>query len=321
MKEIGVKIQQARLAKSIQLEEIVHHTHIHLSHLQKIENGQFDFLPRPYVTAFIKTFAQYVGLDGEALIRQWREKEAAADEVLRLQQQQSQETRRPEIDVRPLTSAVTKLNPKTFATAPGTSAAPSLPLAIPYLKEIGLGLGIILVLTTLVIIMSGAGEEKSATTAPAEQEEQTEKIDDPKQVTENPFTEVSQQAQKITTSKPESITPPSQDLTLQAQFENQTRLRVVTDSRDTTLTTYKAGTTQTYSAKEKFNLRISTGGDVALVLGGKNLGKFGQPGKVVVLTITSAGVTEQRAFTPQQPPLRSSLPLDTLTIRRPRGFN
>lgn len=320
MKEIGAKIQQARLARGIQFEEIVHHTHIHLSHLQKIENGQFDFLPRPYVTAFVKTFAQHVGLDGEALIRQWREKEAA-DEALRLQQQQTQETRRPENDTRPLTSVVTKLNPKTLATSPATSAAPSMPLAIPYLKEIGLGLGIILVLTTLVIIMSGAGEEKSVTTAPAEPEVRTEKIDDPKQVTENPFTEVSQQAQKITESKPEPVTPPSQNLTLQAQFENQTRLRVVTDGRDTTLTIYKAGATQTYSAKERFNLRISTGGNVTLMLAGKSLGKFGQPGKVVVLTITSAGVTEQRTFTPQQPPARSALPLDTLSIRRPRGFN
>jgi len=320
MKEIGLKIQQARLAKGVQLEEIVHHTHIHLAHLQKIENGQLDFLPRPYVAAFIKTVAQHVGLDGEALIRQWREKEAAEAEAVLLQQQQTLEAKRPPNDDRPLTSAVAKLKPKTLAIAPAAAAAPALPLAIPYLKEISLGLGIVLVLTALVFLISGTGE-KPAVTPPEEPEAQTLQIEDQKQVTENPFTEVSQQAQKITANKPEPVTPPNQDLILQAQFENQTRLRVVTDGRDTTLTIYKAGTTQTYAAKEKFNLRISTGGGFTLILAGKNLGKFGQPGKVESLTITRAGVIEQRAFTPQPPKPRSALPLDTLSIRRPRGFN
>jgi hypothetical protein len=96
---------------------------------------------------------------------------------------------------------------------------------------------------------------------------------------------------------------------------------VVTDGRDTTSTLYKAGATQTYQAKEKFNLRIRTGGSVTLLLGGKNLGTFGQAGKVVRLTITSAGIAEQSAFTPQQPKPPSALPLDTLSIRRPRGLN
>jgi len=317
MKEIGLKIQQARLAKGVQLEEIVHHTHIHLAHLQKIENGQFDFLPRPYVTAFIKTFAQHVGLDGEPLIRKWREKEAAAEEAWRLEQQQTSEAQRQKTDDRPLTIVGAKLKPQTLATAPATIAQP---FALPYLKEISLGLGIVLVLTTLVFLISGTGE-KPATTTPEDQEEQTFKIEDSKQMTETPFTEVSQQAQKVVETKTAPPPPSTQELLLLTQFENQTRLRVVTDSRDTTLTTYKAGTTQTYSAKEKFNLRISTGGSVTLILAGKNLGRFGQFGKVETLTITSAGVIEQRAFTPQLPKPRNALPLDTLSIRRPRGFN
>ena len=316
MKEIGTKLQQARLEKGLPLEEIVHHTHIQLGHLQKIENGQFDFLPRPYVTAFIKTFAQYVGLNGESLIRQWREKEAG-DEALRLEQQQTAEVKRQKSDERPLTRIDVKLKPQTLATTP---VAITKPFTLPYLKEIALGLGIVLVLTLLVFIMSGSSEKPAATT-PAEPETQISKVEDPKQLTETPFTEVSQQAQKVAETQVAPPTPPPPGLLLLTQFENQTRLRVVTDGRDTTLTTHKAGATQTYSAKEKFNLRISTGGRVTLILAGKNLGTFGQLGKVEMLTITSAGVTEQRAFTPQLPKPRNALPLDTLSIRRPRSFD
>jgi len=317
MKEIGTKLQQARLEKGIQLDEIVHHTHIQLGHLQKIENGQLDFLPRPYVTAFIKTFAQYVGLNGESLIQRWREQEAADAEALRLQQQ-TQEAARPKELERPLTAPVIKLKPKSLATP----EAAAIPLTFPYVKEIGIAVGIIVIMAALVFLMSG-GSDREAEQAqqPADNGAQTVKVEDPKQMTERAFEEISQQAQQTVELKPEPPAPPATNLSLQAQFENQTRMRVVTDGRDTTLTIYKSGATQTYQAKEKFNIRISTGGSVTLLLAGKNLGKFGQLGKVVVLTITGAGVTEQRAFTPQSPRPPSALPLDTLSIRRPRRLN
>jgi cytoskeletal protein RodZ len=318
MQKIGAKIQQARLDKGIQLEEIAHHTHIHLAHLQKIEAGQFDFLPRPYVTAFIKTFAQYVGLNGDTLIQHWREQEAAEKEALRLQQQQTPKAARQKESARPMPTPVMQLKPKSLATP----EAAAIPLAIPYLKEIGIALGIILVMAVLVFLMSGGSDGgPEQTQQPAGNGTQTTKVEDPKQLAERAFEEVSRQAQQTTELKPAPPTSPATNLTLQAQFAHQTRMRVVTDRRDTTHTTYKAGETKTFQAKEKFNLQISTGGRVTLLLAGKNLGTFGQPGKVARLTITSAGVTEQYAFTPQPPQPRNALPLDTLSIRRPRGFN
>ncbi|GEM_PF-2350590 len=317
MKEIGTKLQQARVEKGISLEEIVHHTHIQLGHLQKIESGKFDFLPRPYVTAFIKTFAQYVGLNGDTLIQRWHEKEAMETEALRLQQQQDEKISRLKNDDRPLTTVIAKLNPKSLETAPATT---SISLPIPYLKELSIGLGIILLMAFLVFLMSGPKDEVAQPPASETEELQAQKIENPAQMVENSFSEVLQQAQQAKTPAPQT-SPPANVLTLQARFENQTSMLVVTDGRDTTSTIYKAGATQTYLAKEKFNLRIRTGGSVTLLLAGKNLGTFGQAGKVVRLTITSAGIAEQSAFTPQQPKPPSALPLDTLSIRRPRGLN
>jgi hypothetical protein len=109
-------------------------------------------------------------------------------------------------------------------------------------------------------------------------------------------------------------------LTLQAQFEKQTRLRMIRDGRDTTLTTYRAGETKSWTAKEKFNVRVNATGVVNLTLAGKNLGKFGQPGKIGYLTITRDGV-QQQWIIPKSPAPRDAVPLDTLSIRRPRGLN
>jgi hypothetical protein len=93
---------------------------------------------------------------------------------------------------------------------------------------------------------------------------------------------------------------------------------MIRDGRDTTFTTYRAGETKNWQAKEKFILRISTGGVVNLALGEKNLGKFGQAAKIEHLTITRDGVTVRFAVTPQPPKPRAAMPLDSLPIRRPQ---
>jgi len=307
MKEIGEEIQHARLAKGLKLEDISHQTHIQLTHLQKIENGQFDFLPRPYVVAFIKTFAQQVGLNGEALINRWRETEQA--EALQLRQAQQEAEPRKTAERKTNTTSVS-LKSRPLAAAGSTSIS----LPIPYLKEILIGFGMILA-AVLIFLISRGGDREAQT--PLKDEAQTVNLEDARKLQELPFDQVSQQAQQQSEIKAEP-SPAASELVLQAQFENQTRLRVIRDGRDTTFTTYRAGETKTWQAKEKFILRISTGGVVNLALGGKNLGKFGQASKIEHLTITRDGVTVRFAVTPQPPKPRTAMPLDSLAIRRPR---
>jgi cytoskeletal protein RodZ len=315
MKEIGEEIQKARLAKGINLEEIVNHTHIQLAHLQKIENGQFDFLPRPYVTAFVKTFAQYVGLNGEALVQRWRELEQA--EALRLQQQTEETTLKKAAERTPSTPLIS-LRPQAAG-----SAAPALP-AIPYLKEILLGLGMVIVMAIIVLLMSRSNDEAAKSASGAQSSTgaaETVKEAEPSELRDPSLEQVSQQMQKLTESKPETAPPaPTNELVLQAQLENQTRLRVVRDGKDTTFTSDRSGETQRWQTKEKFDLRISPGGAVALTLNGKSLGKFSQADRIEhrYLTITREGVIKQWAIVlkPAAKP-RTAVPLDSLTIRRP----
>ncbi len=308
MKEIGVEIQHARLAKSLTLEEISHQTHIQLTHLQKIENGQFDFLPRPYVVAFIKTFAHQVGLNGEALINRWREAEQA--ETLQLRQAQEAEPEPRKIVERKTSTPSVSLKPRPLATAGSTSIS----LPIPYLKEILIGFGMI-VAAVLIFLLSRWGDRETPT--PLESGAQNAKLEDANKLQERPFEQVSKQVQQQNEIKAEPA-PAASELVLQAQFESTTRLRMIRDGRDTTFTTYRAGETKTWQAKEKFILRISTGGVVNLALGEKNLGKFGQASKIEHLTITRDGVTVRFAVTPQPPKPRAAMPLDSLPIRRPQ---
>lgn len=314
MKEIGAEIQQARLAKGIKLEEIVHHTHIQLAHLQKIENGQFDFLPRPYVTAFIKTFAQNVGLDGDALVNRWHEQEQA--EALRLQQQEMRETEPQNLPKRQTPATLISLKPKT----PETAVA--LPLTFPYLKEVLLGLGMLLVMAVIVFFVSRAGGPE--TEALPDDAVKSVKIADSAQLQEVPIEQLAEKQQQATAQKLEPVAPPpaTNELILQAQFAVPTRMRIVRDGRDTVKSAlYRVDQTPSWSAKEQFTLRITPGGAVTLTLAGKNLGKFGLAGQIEYLTITAAGVTNRRVVTPAPPKPRDVVPLDSMPIRRPQGFN
>lgn len=297
MKEISQEIQQARLAKGVTLEEIAGHTHIQLAHLQKIENGQFDFLPRPYVVAFIKTFAQHVGLSGETLVNRWREREQA--EISQLEEQQHQQLA-PQKEERKIANA--PLRPREPVVAQS--------IQIPYLKEIAIGLGMVVVMAGLIYVMSRPGDDEQAQNGRDNQPSSTQSST-PSRVQEIPFSQVSKEVAAKTQAQeqPAATTP---ELTLQAQFERQTRMRLIRDSTDTSIAVYRAGETQTWRAKEKFNLRLSVAGVVTLTLDGKNLGKFGQAGQIEYLTITREGVTNKFAVTPRP---RTAAPRDSVVVR------
>ncbi|KRM87757.1 helix-turn-helix domain-containing protein [Lacticaseibacillus thailandensis] len=74
MDEIGQKLREARLEKGYTLDDLQQITKIQKRYLIAIEEGHFDALPGDfYVRAFIKQYAQVVGLDAEALMEQYQQ--------------------------------------------------------------------------------------------------------------------------------------------------------------------------------------------------------------------------------------------------------
>ncbi|PKG48079.1 MULTISPECIES: helix-turn-helix domain-containing protein [unclassified Planococcus (in: firmicutes)] len=71
MGQLGTKLKQARLEQGLSLEQLNERTKIQKHHLEGIETGDYSAIPGGfYVRAFIKRYAQAVGMDGDALLRE-----------------------------------------------------------------------------------------------------------------------------------------------------------------------------------------------------------------------------------------------------------
>ena len=71
--ELGARLKEARLAKGYSLEDLQEITKIQKRYLVGIEEGNYSIMPGSfYVRAFIKQYAEAVGLDPEELLNQFK---------------------------------------------------------------------------------------------------------------------------------------------------------------------------------------------------------------------------------------------------------
>ncbi len=69
MQSVGEKLRDARLGKNLSLEEVYRVTKIHLPVLEALEQDRaHNFLSFVYIKGFLKTYAQYLGLDAHKLL-------------------------------------------------------------------------------------------------------------------------------------------------------------------------------------------------------------------------------------------------------------
>lgn len=78
MSELGTKLRDARVEKGYTLNTLQQMTKIQKKYLQAIELGNYDEMPGSfYVRAFIKQYADMVGLDGEKLLEEYEDELSA----------------------------------------------------------------------------------------------------------------------------------------------------------------------------------------------------------------------------------------------------
>jgi transcriptional regulator with XRE-family HTH domain len=70
---IGEQLSAARSARGIELEEVEERTKIRKRYLRAMEEERWELLPgAAYARAFLRTYAEFLALDGEALVEEYR---------------------------------------------------------------------------------------------------------------------------------------------------------------------------------------------------------------------------------------------------------
>ena len=85
MPPIGETLREARLRRNVDIAEVSTKTKIRTKYLRALENEEFDALPGPtYVRTFLRTYAEFLGLDPHLLVEEYRRGHgrAAEEEIM-----------------------------------------------------------------------------------------------------------------------------------------------------------------------------------------------------------------------------------------------
>jgi hypothetical protein len=83
MFEIGNSLREARLRQGFDLARVEDDTKIRAKYLQALEDERFEILPsETYVKGFLRTYAEYLGLDGQLYVDEFNSRFASAEEPL-----------------------------------------------------------------------------------------------------------------------------------------------------------------------------------------------------------------------------------------------
>jgi cytoskeleton protein RodZ len=79
--EIGNSLREARLRQGLDFPEIEQRTKIRNKYLQALEDEQFDLLPgETYVKGFLRSYAEYLGLDGQLYVDEFNSRYVTGEE-------------------------------------------------------------------------------------------------------------------------------------------------------------------------------------------------------------------------------------------------
>jgi cytoskeleton protein RodZ len=80
--KIGRTLELTRKERGLSLHEVEQETKIRARYLRELELENFDVLPAVYVQGSLKTYANFLGLDGDALTRELRRRQRPEDDLM-----------------------------------------------------------------------------------------------------------------------------------------------------------------------------------------------------------------------------------------------
>lgn len=245
-----LKNRRIELGKTI--EEIAEQTKIKKSYLIAIEEGRFEELPiEVYTRAYIKTYAQTVGVDPQPILKEY-------EEYLQRKKQKEQPV--------PLQIQI---------TAPKEDAQKSIKtkISLKNLPKWAVKAAITVVVILLIVVITKI-LHKEETIPPSPSLNTAVTV----QTTEIPKTETIQASE----SKNQ---PALEQQTIKIEATDKVWMRITIDDKEKKEFLLEPGQTVSLKANKSFKLHIGNAGGVRITFNDKELEKLGNTGQVVFLTL------------------------------------
>jgi cytoskeletal protein RodZ len=272
---LGDYLKNKREAQNITLEEVSQATRIRRTILEAIENNDYDLIPpKVFTQGFIKSYASYLGLDENDVIKRYHEimesREIKKEPDEPIQQQPPQPLLTPGrllilgiLCIVALTVWLLRGNPQpeddivlqsTLQTSSTSSSSVNAPPP-----------------TTEEAIV----EEDVAHTAPTREE--------PAVPEEEPLPEGGKEEEPV--EQAETGEAAAEPMALRVVATEQVWMRIQLDQGEPYEVILKSEESLTLKAREKFIIRIGNAGGVELFFNEEPLGNPGNPGEVIDLTL------------------------------------
>jgi cytoskeleton protein RodZ len=273
--KIGPVLEKARQEKGLTLEEVEHATKIRKRYLVGLEREDYGVLPDAvYAQGFLKTYANYLGLDGEELARELRDRRRPRRERgITYGPPKTSEFDRPLI------------NPGELAkTRRGRKVSGITILTV---------LVALLTLTAVVgaLYYVGRDVQTSGPNPNPSQPSEEEAANGPKKEADRgqaPAKEAGQEKDASGNSKgaggsdEAAIEPQPNSLRVEVSVEGSPSwLSILADGNLAYEQIAQPGFSQTFEAKRVISIRTGNAGAVGVQVNGQDLGKLGESGEVL----------------------------------------
>ncbi len=257
LNKIAHELREQRQAKNLSLEEISAQTKISISYLQKLEEGNFSFLPVVYVRAFLKTFAEQLGLNPDVMANRMNdaleEKAIKVDEEKQQQQSQSEQK-----------SSEFRFVLRFFR--------PLIVVAI-----------LLLVMVVMLIVKCPSDDQKSQTFPFETMELHDNTVDSRPDSAEQPVEKQDPRVELKGFQK--------QELVLSATAIETTWVRIIFQDSLADEAIFYPGDVKSWESHSPFYLKLGNGGGLKINLDDQNLGLPGQSGQVANVKVDRSGIT------------------------------
>lgn len=241
MHTLGEQLRRAREAQGLSINQIEEITLINARHLEAIERGDLDTLPRPYIRAFVREYAALVGLDPDALLQQ-------------LDTRKTERERQPDA-------------PDIPADSP--EAQPTQPVASRLVRSSTVRIAGVVVLllvgTIALVVLNEPAPVPDVREIPFG----------------NVIRENEQRLAPPQQPAPATPAPAASDsLTLSAAVTDSVWIQIVVDNLPPREYLARAGFRRSWKARERFVVTVGNAGAAAWTLNGAKLGPLGRTGTV-----------------------------------------